>query len=176
MALEPGLTLLQLLAYVLIGLGLIGSVVPVLPGPFLIWFGAFIWAWDDNFNRVGWPTLIVLGLIALLAWASDLFLTTVISRRSGASWKAIGGAIVGGLIGGILLSGVVVLGTVLGALIGALGGMWLVEYWDKRNSQAAAAAVKAYAAGVLLAALVEMTLALVMLGIFIWQAFLYAFA
>jgi uncharacterized protein YqgC (DUF456 family) len=167
-----GLTLAQLLAYVLIGLGLIGSVVPVLPGPFLIWFGAFVWAWDDGFTRIGWPTLLVLGLIALVAWGSDIFLSAVMSRRAGASWKSILGAIVGGLLGGILLSGVIVLGTVLGAILGALGGMWLIEYWDKRDAQAAAAAVKAYAASMLVAALIEMTLALIMLAIFAWQAFL----
>ena len=59
--------------------------IPVLPGPVLIWLGAFVWAWADNFTRIGWGTLIVLGVLALIAWGSDLFLTTVMSRRAASS-------------------------------------------------------------------------------------------
>jgi uncharacterized protein YqgC (DUF456 family) len=160
------------IGYLLIFLGLAGSVIPVLPGPILIWLGAFVWAWGNDFQRVGWGTLVVLGLLALLAWASDLFLSTVMSRRAGASWKAIGGAILGGLGGSLLLSAVPVLGTVLGAILGALLGMWAVEYWDKGSAEAATNAVRAYLASMVLAALLEMTLALTMIALFAWQAFL----
>ena len=86
-----------------------------------------------DFERIGWITLSLLGVLALAAWVSDLFLSTVISRRAGASWKSIGGAIVGGFAGGILLSGVPVLGAILGAILGAVLGMWIVEYLDKRD-------------------------------------------
>ena len=37
---------------VLLFLGLAGSILPVLPGPFLIWLGAFLWAWGNDFERV----------------------------------------------------------------------------------------------------------------------------
>jgi uncharacterized protein len=158
--------------YLLLFLGLAGSVIPVLPGPLLIWFGALVWAWGDNFERVGWVTLIVLGILAVVAWASDLFLSTVISRRAGASWKSIGGAILGGILGGLFLSGVPILGTVIGAILGAVAGMWAIEYLDKRNTGAATSAVGAYISSLIVAALVEMTLALTMIAIFAWQAFL----
>jgi uncharacterized protein YqgC (DUF456 family) len=160
------------LAYILIAIGVAGSVIPVLPGPMLIWLGAFVWAWADNFTRIGWGTLIVLGVLALIAWGSDLFLTTVMSRRAGASWKAILGAIVGGLVGASLLSALPLLGTILGAILGAVAGMWLVEYWDKGNSRAATTAVQAYIASMIFAAVLEMVIALVMVGIFAMQAFL----
>jgi uncharacterized protein YqgC (DUF456 family) len=160
------------LAYILIAIGLAGSVIPLLPGPMLIWVGAFVWAWADGFTRIGWPTLIVLGLLALAAWGSDIFLTTVMSRRAGASWKAILGAIVGGIVGAGLLSALPLLGTVLGAILGAMGGMWLVEYWDKGNARAATIAVQAYVASMIFAAILEMVIALTMIGIFATQAFL----
>ncbi len=158
-------------AYILIVIGVAGSVIPLLPGPMLIWLGAFVWAWADGFTRMGWGTLIVLGLLALAAWGSDIFLTTVISRRAGASWKAILGAIVGGLVGAGLLSALPLLGTVLGAILGAMAGMWLVEYWDKGHVSAATAAVQAYVASMIFAAVLEMVIALVMVGIFATQAF-----
>jgi uncharacterized protein YqgC (DUF456 family) len=164
-------TLLTGAGYILIAIGLAGAVIPVLPGPLIIWLGALVWAWGDGFQRIGWPTLIVLGVIALLAWAADLFLSTVISRRAGASWKSILGAIAGGIAGSLLLSGVPFVGTVLGAICGAVIGMWLVEYFDKRNQRAATVAVRAYIFSMVLAAIVELGLALTMVAIFAWQAF-----
>lgn len=160
------------LAYLLIAIGLAGAVIPVLPGPVLIWLGAFVWAWADGFTRIGWVTLVVLAVLALIAWGSDIFLSTVMSRRAGASWKAIIGAIVGGLVGAGLLSALPFLGTVLGAILGAIGGMWLVEYWDKGNPTAATSAVQAYVASMIFAAILEMAIALVMVGIFAFQAFM----
>lgn len=160
------------LAYVLIAIGLAGAVIPVLPGPVLIWLGAFVWAWADGFTRIGWGTLVVLAVLALVAWGSDIFLSTVMSRRAGASWKAIIGAIVGGLVGAGVLSALPFLGTVLGAILGAIGGMWLVEYWDKGNSTAATSAVQAYVASMIFAAILEMAIALVMVGIFAYRVFM----
>jgi uncharacterized protein YqgC (DUF456 family) len=159
-------------AYILIAIGLAGSVIPLLPGPMLIWVGTFVWAWADGFTRIGWSTLIVLAVLAIAAWGSDLFLTTVMSRRAGASWKAILGAIVGGIVGASLLSALPVLGTVLGAILGAIAGMWLVEYWDKGNTRAATTAVQAYIASMIFAAILEMVIALIMVAIFAYQAFL----
>lgn len=158
-------------AFILIAIGLAGSVIPVLPGPLLIWVGALVWAWADGFNRIGWGTLIVLAILALAAWGSDLFLSTVMSRRAGASWKAIIGAIVGGIVGAALLSALPILGTVLGAILGAILGMWLVEYWDKGAPSAATTAVQAYIASLIFAAILEMVIALVMVLVFVSQAF-----
>ena len=159
--------------YALLLVGLIGTVVPILPGPVLIWLGTFLWAAGDNFVRIGWPTLTVLAILALVAWGADLFLTTVTSRRAGASWKSIGGAILGGLLGGILLSGLIpIAGTLFGAMAGAFAGMWLTEYYDKRDRAAALTSVRAYIGSMIVAAVLEFCLAMAMIGIFAWQAFL----
>lgn len=153
-------------------LGLIGAVVPLLPGPMIIWAGALVWAWADGFERLGWPMLLLLLLLALVAWASDFLINILISRRSGASWKAIFGSIVGGLVGGIALSGLFpVAGSLLGALLGAVLGAFAVEYWNTRNPQTAFVAVRAYIGSVLLASLVEIAISVTMVGLFAWQAF-----
>jgi uncharacterized protein len=158
-------------ALLMIVLGVAGAVIPVLPGPLLIWAGALLWAWADGFTRIGWGTLIVLALLALVAWGADLFLTTVMSRRAGASWRAILGSIAGGLVGAMLLTWVPVLGTVLGAILGAMAGMWAVEYWLKGSVKAATASVQAYVSSMVLAAIVEMTIALIMVAIFAVRAY-----
>lgn len=164
--------LLTLVAYLLIILGLIGSLLPILPGPLLIWLGALLWGYADGFQAVGWPTLVVLGVLMVLAWTSDLILTTFGTRKAGASWKAVVGAIAGGIVGAILLSGVLpVIGTILGTILGALIGILLVEYYDKRDWGQAFQASKGYVFGSLAARALEVFLSLLMIAIFVWQAF-----
>ena len=162
---------LQALGYALVVLGLIGAVLPVLPGPILIWLGVLLWAWADGFVAVNWWTLGILGLLAALAWASDLFFTTTLSRRAGVSWRAIGGALICGVLGGIFLSGVPVLGTLFGALVGALAGMLVIERGIKGNWPAAWAAVRAYVVATAVSTGFELVVALLMVGIFLWQVF-----
>ena len=166
------LSLLYPLSYLLILLGLIGAVVPILPGSLLIWLGAFVYAQADGFRAFGWPTLILLGLMVLVTWGSDLFLTTLITRKSGASWKATFGAIAGGIIGGLLLSGLFpFLGTILGALSGAVLGVLVMEYLGRRSWGAAFNAAKGYILGYLASAALQLFLCLVMIAIFLVQAF-----
>lgn len=165
--------LLYALAYLLIFFGLIGSVLPLLPGPFLIFLGALLWAAVDGFDAVGWPTLVVLLVLTLLAWSSDILLTTALTKRVGASWKAVLGAIAGGLLAGIFLGGwIPVVGTLIATIGGAIAGIVALEYLDKRNLNQAYQASKAYIAGYLLSSVFEATLALFMILIFVWQAFL----
>jgi uncharacterized protein YqgC (DUF456 family) len=163
---------LFLLAYLLMFLGVVGAILPVMPGPLLIWLGAFLWGWADGFQAVGWPTLALLGILMVLAWGSDLILTTVGSRRAGASWKAIAAAIVGAIVGGVFLSGVApAIGTILGAILGGVVGILGVEYFEKRDWGQAFRAVRGYIVGSLAASGLELFLSLLMIAIFAWQAF-----
>ena len=167
-----GELLLYALAYLLIFFGLIGSVLPLLPGPFLIFLGALLWAAVDGFQTVGWPTLVFLLILTLLAWGSDIFLTATMTKRAGASWKAVGGAIVGGLLAGIFLGGwIPVVGTIVATIGGAVAGILAIEFLDKRDLRQAFQAGKAYIGGYLLSSVFEAALAVFMIVIFAWQAF-----
>jgi hypothetical protein len=163
---------LALLAYLLIFVGLIGSVLPLVPGPIFIWLGALLWAANDGFQAVGWPTLLFLGVLTILAWCSDLLLTAVLSRRVGASWKAILGAIVGGFVGGIFFGGwIPIVGTLVATVLGAIVGMIVMEALDKRDLRVAIRSSQGYVLGVLASSAVEAALAVAMILVFVWQAF-----
>lgn len=96
--------------------GLIGTVVPLLPGVALIFAGAVLNAL--TIQAVGWPTLVVLGALALLAFAVDLGSGAVGAKYFGATrWGAIGG-VAGALVG--LVFGLP--GLLLGPLLGAIAG------------------------------------------------------
>lgn len=161
------LTLWQIAGYVLIAIGFVGSVLPLLPGPLLIWLGALTWAAEGGLEPSDWALVAVLGLLAAAAWGADIFFTTVATRRAGVSWKAIGGAIVGGIAGAIWLSGLAIIGALFGVLLGALAGLFLVETFDKRDWRLAWRGVRSYLAGSLLATAAEFGVALVMVGLFI---------
>jgi uncharacterized protein YqgC (DUF456 family) len=163
---------LQGIGYVLVVLGLIGAVLPVLPGPILIWLGVLAWAWGDGFVQVNWWTIGILGMLAALAWVSDLFFTTTLSRRAGVSWRAIAGALVCGIAGGIFLSSLPVIGTLFGALIGTLLGMLVIERHIRGNWDQALHAVRTYFTASLLSTVFEVVVALLMVVIFVWQVFL----
>jgi uncharacterized protein YqgC (DUF456 family) len=166
-------SLLTVAAYLLMVLGLIGSLIPFLPGPLLIWLGVLLWSWVDGFQAVGWPTIIILAVIVVLAWTSDLIMTTIGTRKAGASWKAVLGAIIGGIVGAVLLSGVLpIIGTILGTIIGSLLGILAAEYYDKRDFGRAVQASRGFVFGSLAARAFEIFLSLSMIAVFAWQAFM----
>ena len=169
---QPAESFLTLAAYLLIILGLAGSILPILPGPLLIWLGAILWGWVDGFQRVGWPTLVILGVLMLLAWTSDLVVSTFGTRRAGASWKAVAGAVVGGIVGAVLLTGVLpVIGTIVGTILGAVIGILVIEYYDKGDWRQALRASKGYIFGSLAGRVLELFMSLLMIAIFAWKAF-----
>ncbi|MCS7060494.1 MAG: DUF456 domain-containing protein [Anaerolineae bacterium] len=170
---EPLSSGVMVLAYALMILGLIGAVLPVLPGSLLIWLGILVWAWADGFTRIGWPTLLILGGIVLFTWISDRLFSALATRKAGASWKTVLAAFVGGLIGGLVLTGVLpVVGTLIGAALGAFAGIVLAELLQQRPLDQAFRFGVGYCLGALAAALINLILCLAMLGIFVWQAFL----
>lgn len=165
-----GLNGWALFGYLLIFLGLVGSVIPLIPGPLLIWLGAFAWSWGDGFQHIGWFMLTVLGILALLTWGIDLLMSTAFNRRVGASWKTMIGSFGGGIAGGLLLTiEIPVVGTLIGAFLGSMVGVWLVELWVKRDRRAAIRAVRAYISSSILSSILEVTLTLIMVGLFVWR-------
>ena len=60
------------LAAVLVVAGLMGVVLPAVPGTILIFAGLLLAAWSDGFVRVGVPTMVLLGILTLppISWTS----------------------------------------------------------------------------------------------------------
>lgn len=154
-------------------IGFVGVFIPILPGPILIWAGALMWAISDQFVRVGWPTLIVMAVLMVGAWGSELALTSYFTKRGGSSWLTVLGAIIGGIAGGILLTPLLpipVFGSIFGAVLGSLIGVILIELIRQRRLRPALIASGHYLTGCLVGRLVELTFALLMIGLFVWQA------
>jgi uncharacterized protein YqgC (DUF456 family) len=152
-------------------IGFVGVFIPVLPGPVLIWAGALLWAISDQFVRVGWPTLIFMAVLMIGAWGSDLALTTYFTKRTSSSWLTVLGSIIGGIAGGIFLSPAIpVIGSIVGAVFGGILGVIIVELIRKRQLRPALNASGSYLMGCMAGQFIELIFAVLMIGLFVWQA------
>jgi hypothetical protein len=155
--------ILWIIALILIVIGIAGLVLPAVPGAPVLFAGLFIAAWADNFVYVGWPTLAVLGALALLTYVVDFSATAFGAKRFGASKRAIIGATLGGLVGIFFgLPGVLV-GPFVGAVIGELSA--------QRSLDAATRAGIGATIGLALGAAAKLALAFSMLVIFVVARF-----
>ncbi len=136
--------------------GLAGVVLPVLPGSLLLFGGAVLVAWAGGFALVGWPTLTVVGLLAVLIWVVDWVAAALGAKAAGASRWAVAGASLG-LVVGLFLGPV---GFILGPVVGAVA----LEYWKDPDFERALKAGLGTFAGFLLGSVVKVVLAFVLLG------------
>lgn len=152
-----------LIAALLVLIGLLGTVLPVLPGIPLMFAGMLLAAWADDFQTIGVPTLIVLTVLTLLAVAVDFWATAHGARRVGASRMAMLGAVIGTVVG--LLFGLP--GLLFGPFIGALSGELLHHRSLHPHRVGHAAKIGAGTwFGLLLGTALKLALAFAMLGLF----------
>jgi uncharacterized protein len=114
------LTAVGVLVGVLFLAGLVGSVVPWMPGPLFILAGAVVWALATDFETLGWGRLAILAALAALSFLLDFFAGALGARRYGASRWGIVGAIAGAIVGLFLGPLGLILGCVAGAVVGEL--------------------------------------------------------
>jgi uncharacterized protein YqgC (DUF456 family) len=151
--------LLWTLATVMVLVGLVGVVMPALPGHMLILAGLVLGASVDGFTRVGMPTLVVIGALAVASYAIDFVATMLGARHLGASSRAVTGAALGTLVGLFLGLPGVILGPFVGAVLGELTAHGDVL----KAGKAGVATWIGFAVG----AVVKVGIAFVMIGIFL---------
>ena len=145
-------------AAVLVLLGVLGTVLPVLPGILLVFGGLFLAAWAEGFTRVGWIGLTVIGILAALAFTADFVASLLGAKRVGASAKALIGAAIGGFIG--IFFGLP--GILLGPFIGAITGELMARGGWKQATKVGVGT----ALGLLFAAVAKLVIAFLMIGTF----------
>jgi uncharacterized protein len=145
-------------AIALIVLGFVATIVPGLPGVLVIYGGMWLAAWIDDFTRMGWPTLTILGVLAALALAVDLIASAMGAKRVGASRLALIGSLIGG-VAGIPFG---LLGLVAGPFLGAVAG----ELIARQRLLAAARVGLGTWIGLAFGTLIKLALAVSMLGVF----------
>ena len=154
---------LFLVAILLIALGLVGLLLPVLPGAQLLLAGLIVAAWAEGFEKVGWGTLALIGVLGFLGSFIDFAAGAFGAKRFGASKAGMTGATAGTLVG--LFFGLP--GVLLGPFVGAVAG----ELYARRGVEAAGRAGVGAALGLAFGAAAKLALAATMIGVFLLARF-----
>lgn len=111
----------------LLSIGLIGTVVPAVPGIGLIWAGIFLYALLTGFQTISGLTVVMLGVLCALTAAASYWGGAAAARAGGGGRRAMLGAIAGMVLGLLAAN---VLGLFIGGFLGALLGAW----WESRQA------------------------------------------
>ena len=140
-------------------LGIIGSFLPILPGPLSSWVGLLI----VHFTEVipmNTSFLIITLIIALLIWVLDYIIPVIGTKRFGGSRLGMIGTTIGLIIGLFApIPGGIIIGPFLGALLG--------ELINRNDSKIAFKAAFGSFIGFLTSTFIKFIVAIIYLGLFI---------
>lgn len=113
--------LLIALAFILLIVGIVGSVLPVLPGPPLSWLGLLVLKFVPSVSHhLSWPVIVSVGLFTLIVAILDNVLPIWSTKRIGGSKWVVWGAALGFIAGFWFGPFGIVLGPFMGALVAGL--------------------------------------------------------
>ncbi len=154
------------LALLVMGVGLAGSILPLLPGSPLILAAAIGHRLYFGDSSVGWVAMVLLVVLALASVAMDYVAGMLGAKKLGASWRGAVGAGVGSLVG--IFFGLP--GILLGPLVGAVA----FEMAGTRDVTAGSRAGLGAVIGLAIGALGKVACGLAMIGLFaanvIWRS------
>lgn len=151
--------LLVFVAALFMFLGIIGSVLPILPGPLTSWIGLLILHLTDAVP-MNWTFLIITLIIALLIWLLDYIIPALGTKKFGGSKYGMIGTSIGLLVGLFSpIPGGIIIGPFVGAYIG--------ELINKSNSKTALKAAFGSFLGFLTSTFIKFVVAIIYLGLFI---------
>jgi uncharacterized protein len=154
------MTLVNVVVAILMLAGIVGAIVPLLPGAPLIFAGALLYAVATDFTPIGAGRLAILAALGVLAWVLEHVAGVVGARRAGGGRAAVVGALLGMLVG--------VMVAPIGLLVGPMVGAVAAELLTGRAPKASLRSGIGAALGVLTGVVAHFALALVMVGFFVW--------
>ena len=155
--------LIYLAGIALVGLGIAGLVVPALPGALFLVLGVVVIAWAEGFERIGWPTILITMVLAVLMTIVDWVASLLGARKMGASTWGVLGAVLG-LVAGLFFG-------LPGILLGPPLGAFVLEFAKDPEFKRAARAGVGVALGFLLGTAGKLALAAILVGVLVWAWF-----
>ena len=150
---------LWLLSATLIVIGVIGTVLPALPGVVFVFAGILLGAWIDDFTVVSIGTVVACGVITLIAWGVEYVAGIMGAKKVGASRQAVIGSLIGTVAG--------VFSDLWGLLFMPLAGAAIGQYIYDRDLIRAGNVGIATWLGMVAGMLTKIALSFLMIGIFV---------
>ncbi|MGB5106999.1 MAG: DUF456 domain-containing protein [Candidatus Zixiibacteriota bacterium] len=149
-------------ALIVMLIGLLGVIVPIIPGLPLIWFAALCYALLTDFQAVSREFLFSSAILVLVVTILQYLFTVYGAKRLGASRWGTLGAFVGMVVG-------LFLGSIFGVIIGPLLGAVLFELLvGKTFSQSLKAGFGTFI-GFLFGTISQLIVSAILIGIFIYR-------
>ena len=147
-------------------LGIIGSFLPVLPGPLTSWFGLLILHLTDAVP-MNWTFLIITLFFALAIWLLDYIIPAIGTKKFGGSKAGMIGTTLGLIIGLIFLGP-------FGIIVGPFAGAYIGELLNKSDSKTALKAAFGSFLGFLTSTFIKFIVAIIYLGLYIGKVWDYS--
>ncbi len=157
---------LVILAAFFMLLGIIGSFLPVLPGPLTSWFGLLILHLTDAVP-MNWTFLIITLFFALVIWLLDYIIPAIGTKKFGGSKAGMIGTTLGLIIGLIFLGP-------FGIIVGPFAGAYIGELLNKSDSKTALKAAFGSFLGFLTSTFIKFIVAIIYLGLYIGKVWDYS--
>ncbi|MCA3212893.1 MAG: DUF456 domain-containing protein [Burkholderiales bacterium] len=152
-------TALWILAVLMMIVGVVGTVLPALPGVMLVYGGIVLAAYAEGFTRISGLTIAVLGALALVAFVIDYVASAAAAKKAGASKLGLAGAALGTVLG--IFTGFI--GLLFMPLVGAAIG----EYLAQRDALKAGRIGLATWVGLLVGTVLKLAIVFTMIGVFV---------
>ena len=163
------------------GLGVIGAIIPGLPGSSIILLAILGWSIATDFAGIGLPMIFIFAVLILSAGVEYLALYFGAKQAGGSKWCQYG-AFIGMAVGFFgLLPALPIGGPLIGVLVGAIVGAFIGEYLYRSNLESDARIRQAFkaSAGIVIASIVgniiEALLAALAVGIFVYSTWSFVF-
>lgn len=157
--------LLVIFSAIFIVLGIIGSVLPILPGPPLSWIGLLL-LYLTKAVEMSTTLIVITGIIAIIIFILDYIIPSMGTKKFGGSKSGMIGTSIGLVVGLISpIPGGIILGPFLGAFIG--------EMTHKNDSKTAFKAAIGSFIGFLASTFIKFIVSVIYLGIFISKLWEY---
>ena len=155
-------SVLGIIAVVLMIAAVVASLLPVVPGPALVWAIGLVYAVLTGFAHVTWLSISLMTILMILGSTTGWWTQILGMRADGGSCLSILGALVGGLIGTFAIP-IPLLGTVIGLVLGALLFEFARVGEFRQAMQSGGVALRGY----LLSVLVEGGISILILAVFV---------
>ena len=158
--------LLVFFGFLLMLIGIAGSILPVLPGTPISWLGLVVLYLAPSIP-FDWTFIIITGVVALTIYVLDYLIPAMGTKRFGGSRAGAWGTTIGLLVG---IIAPIPFGILIGPFVGALFGELLFN--NTEGPQAFKAAVGSFI-GFLASTFLKFFATLVYLGLFIYQVIVH---
>ncbi|WP_247001314.1 DUF456 domain-containing protein [Halosolutus gelatinilyticus] len=155
-----------ILAIALLVAGVVGTIVPLVPGGLLSLSGLYLYWWHSGFAEPGLLTLAVLTSLGVLTMLVEFFGGSIAAKAGGASWGTTAAAAVVGIV-------LMIVTGPLGLLVGLFGTVFALEFARDRDLNRSGRSALYATAGMLASTAAQALLTITILVGFLIAVFLF---